>query len=472
MQRSPPSMLGSYSQHQFPTPIESFAWLCDSIPEWLEKLNGLVKQVTKRQDEFEQLSIAALNIPGRLAKRKTGSMESLRPDDKIESTRISSEIQASMPTNTAPTTPVSPSPKIDVNPHNHRLFQEYREAARRKRKSTSIHSGASGPAKYRARSSVVIYYDSDVQSGFESMVRCLASARNTLKKGKNATSYKARMASLVEEESPSDGNASSTSLRDPRIPRFQKNSGPYSMDSLSLEQFDVIDKELEVAQTLCEIGAHQFLRDASSVDELIGVRGKLETCLKLSRECYEIVKVEEEEKKQREEDSKAQETLKIGRKLESPHSDTKTLDSKAYTDSAMGIEIDSDGEDGISIDLPGPDVEIDTPKHDIEIDIPGSDVEIDIPRNDVEADTPKYDSVIQSTRPDIKIEIPNTNDKTQTPSTLEIDIPRDPFNVSTYHDKHDILCSHEDNGVHTIEVDGDSDSGSFHIDLSTIRRTR
>ncbi|CAF9927390.1 MAG: hypothetical protein GOMPHAMPRED_004382 [Gomphillus americanus] len=472
MQKSPPSMLGSYSQHQFPTPIESFAWLCDSIPEWLEKLNGLVKQVTTRQDEFEQLSMASMNIPSRFAKRRTGSMESLRPDEKNESTRISSEIQASMPTNTAPTTPVSPSPKVDINPHNHRLFQEYREAARRKRKSASIHSGASGPAKFRARSSVVIYYDSDVQSGFESMVRCLASARNTLKKGKNATSYKARMASLVEEESSLDGSASATSLRDPRIPRFQKNSGPHSMDSLSLEQFDVIDKELEVAQTLCEIGAHQFLRDASSVDELIGVRGKLETCLKLARECYEIVKAEEEGKKQREVDSKAQDTLKIGRKLESPHSDTKTLESKSYTDSAMGIEIDSDGEDGISIDLPGSGVEIDTPKRDIEIDIPGPDVEIDIPRSEVEVDTPKYDTEFQSTRPDIKIEIPNTNDKTQASSTLEIDVPKDPFNVSIAHDKHDVFCSYEDNAVHAIEVDGDSDTESFHIDLSSIRRTR
>ena len=359
MQVAAKPILGAHSQHQFPSPMESFTWLCDSIPEWLEKLEVLAQQVQTRQDEFEKLSIDAASSFNRFSKRKTGSTESLRANDKVESSGISPTPHAN--TTSTATTPISPIPKIDVNPNNRRLFQEYREAARRKRKSTSIHSNASGPVKFRARMAMVIYYDSDVQSGFESMVRCLASARNTLRKGKNATSYKARMASLAEEESPFDGGRSRMSIRNPRIPRFQKSSGPYSMDSLSLEQFDMIDKELEVAQTLCEVGAHQFLRDASSMDELGGVRDKMMICLKLSKEGYDIMKVEGDKEKAAVQESLNKESFEVADHSGDVEIDCKGYDSRAYTDSAMGIEIDDDDDDGgIEIDLPGPDIDLST----------------------------------------------------------------------------------------------------------------
>lgn len=345
--------------------MESFNWLCDGIPEWLGKLETLATQVQTRQDEFEKLSISASRSFNRFSKKKTGSTESLRPDDKNESSGISPEPHAN--TTSTATTPIRPSPKIDINPNNRRLFQEYREAARRKRKSTSIHSNASGPVKLRARMAMVIYYDSDVQTGFESMVRCLASARNTLRKGKNATSYKARMASLAEEESPFDGGRSKMSIRNPRIPRFQKASGPYSIDSLFLEQFDTIDKELEVAQTLCEIGAHQFLRDASSMDELAGVRERLILCLKISKEGYDIMKAEGDKEK----DTAIRESLSKEELFETAEHtgeveiDMKGYDSRVYTDSAMGIEIDDDEDEdgGVEIDLPGPDIDIPTMVH-------------------------------------------------------------------------------------------------------------
>ena len=133
------------------------------------------------------------------------------------------------------------------------------------------------------------------------------------------------------------------------------------MDSLSLEQFDMIDKELEVAQTLCEVGAHQFLRDASSMDELGGVRDKMMICLKLSKEGYDIMKVEGDKEKAAVQESLNKESFEVADHSGDVEIDCKGYDSRAYTDSAMGIEIDDDDDDGgIEIDLPGPDIDLST----------------------------------------------------------------------------------------------------------------
>ena len=424
--------LGTLSQHRFPSPMESFQYLCDNIPAWIEKLELLSQQVIDRQVEFERLSKSLNTSGGSLRrKKKTGSTESLRPNDKPDTgnsqsndePRFSSDAPGSTPT--APSTPISPPGYVNVNPKNRRLFQDYREAARRKRKSASIISGASGPQKYRQRLSVIVYYDSNIQQGFEWVVRGVASARNNLRKGKMATSYKARMASLNAEESPFDGDRTSISIRNPRIPRFQKGTSPYSTDSLSLEQFDLIDKDLETAQTLCEVGAHQFLRDADCTDELAAIRDKLSTCLKLAREGFEMMKAEEEEKKLLEEATSRNTSTTDRSTVVSAYSttsDTKTMLSKTYTDSAMAIDLDN----GIEID----------PEN--EVDIGG--IEVDIGAVEVDPGSNEEPSIEMNKNADSK------------PPEASVD-----FDFSS--------------GM--IEVDESADdNASFHIDLSSFRRTR
>jgi hypothetical protein len=381
--------------------MESFQHLCDNIPLSVEKLDNLCQQVVERQAEFERLSSS--NSLSRARKKKTGSTESLRPNEKQETTTSNIPISSDAPmsTPTAPTTPLSPPLPVNINPNNRRLFQEYREAQRKKRKSQSIISGASGPQKVRTRLSGIVFYDAAIQNGFEALVKGVASARNNLRKGKMAASYNERMASLKMEESPFDGNRSNIAIRNPMIPQFQRASAPYSMDSLFLEQFDYIDKDLEEAQTMCELGAHQFLRDGDCTDELGVIRDKLNNCIKLAREGYDIMKAEEEERKlaQQSASRKLSETERsVLASAHSNSSDARTNLSKAYTDSAMEIES----------------------KNEIEID------------HGVE---------------------------------IEIDIPADPDNAPKVS-----IDGEFSNGL--IEVDEGEDTHSFHIDLSSFRRTR
>ena len=328
--------------------MESFQYLVENVPLWIDKLQLLSQQVTERQAEFNRLSQSMGGSPPLIRKQKTGSTESLKAVDLgggIEAPAVA--FDNTMP---PPPTPTSPPVPVDVNPNNKRLFQEHRDQ-RRKRKSASIVSGPSGPHKFRSRMSLIVYYDSSIQQGFEWLVRGVASARNNLRKGKLAASYKTRMAAMHMEESPFDGDRTDLSLRNPKIPRFQKSSKPFSVDALALEQFEVIDKDLETAQTLCEVGAHQFLRDADCNDELAAIKQHFENSMKVAKEQYETMKTEEEEEQLRQpfEAFAGQEhqknTMLAGGGIEV---DGEPSQTQSKGGSNMAVQIDDSG--GIEID--------------------------------------------------------------------------------------------------------------------------
>ncbi|MCJ1328660.1 hypothetical protein MMC10_005337 [Thelotrema lepadinum] len=332
--------------------MESFQYLTDNIPSWVDKVDLLSKQVNERRIEFNRLSqTSGISIPP-IQKQKTGSTESLRPVE-FEAPTESHAIQ----TDTAmppPQTPTTPPIHIDIDPNNKRLFQDHRNRARRKRKSASLLSGASGPQRFRSRMSIIVYYDSSIQEGFEWLVGRVASAGNTLRKGKMMASHKARLASLTVDESPFDGARTDMAIRNPRIPRFQRSSTPFSIDSLALQPFELIEKDLEAAQTLCEVGAHQFLRDADCIDELATIRDHFENSMKISREQVELLREEEERKKSLHENASLGEAQR--RPLNSaPESngieiDTLTPETTSYHPNSMGIEIDEDNDGGIEVD--------------------------------------------------------------------------------------------------------------------------
>ena len=60
-----------------------------------------------------------------------------------------------------------------------------------------------------------------------------------------------------------------------------------------LGNFDKADKDLEVAQNLCEVAAHQFLRDGDCRTEIESMRDKFERCIELAKE--EVQRLQEEE---------------------------------------------------------------------------------------------------------------------------------------------------------------------------------
>ena len=289
-------------------PLQSFTFLTSSLPDWIAQLDKLSAQVTQRHSEFRRLSQASRTLNS-TRKRKTGSTESLRPES--EDTVDSDSYQT--------TDPTTPSPKdIEIDPSNKHLFQEVREARRRCRPGFAA-SDTSGPQRYRTRTSLIIYYDSAIQEGFGALVRNIGSARNNIRKGKANASFKVRMASIGREHGLSE------------LPKLSKDrDGSLLIKGHDFGPFDQVDKDLEAAQSFCEVGAHQFLREGNCREEVQGTRRKFESCLRIAEQQVARLELERQEEteqeKRREREREAQQERK---RLELP-------------DHAIGIAIDED----------------------------------------------------------------------------------------------------------------------------------
>lgn len=254
--------------------LKGFVHLTDSIPEWLVKLDALAIQVAEQHSRFARLSQSQFT-EFRLSK-KHDSTESLRPakDDPDDSS------------SPALLDPFDPSKKIQ--PTTQAGANIVVKEIKRKRKSGSADlSATSGPQRYRTRSLVIVYYDSAIQEAFEQLVRGIAGARNNLRKGRTAASFQARLASIGMggDEADDADPARSPKLTVKRASRFSPpTEGP---------NFKKADEDLDAAQNLCEVAAHQFLRDGDCVAEIVGARKRFEECLEIAK--AEVKKLQAEQ---------------------------------------------------------------------------------------------------------------------------------------------------------------------------------
>ncbi|MCJ1484653.1 hypothetical protein MMC06_004826 [Schaereria dolodes] len=258
--------------------LQSFTFLTSNLPAWILKIDDLHVQAFNRRSEFRELAHEAISLA---RGTKDSSIESLRPEHTAEPDRsVVVAIQAA------------------DQPSKVRLA-----TVCRKRKPVSIISGNSGRRKYRNRSTIVVYYDSAIQDGFDMMVRNIGSARNNLRKGKTTATFKSRMASMALDDDSST-SAGGFAMLNPKMmqPRFTRNrDGHPRAGGNGLEGFDRADKELEAAQKLCELGAHQFLRDGDCIDEILGAKQRLENSLGVAEGEVVRLQNEEAEEKEREE---------------------------------------------------------------------------------------------------------------------------------------------------------------------------
>lgn len=144
----------------------------------------------------------------------------------------------------------------------------------------------------------MIYYDSAIQEEFGVLVRNIGSARNNIRKGKANATFKTRMASIGREHGPSD------------LPKLLKDrDGSLLVKGHDFEPFERVDRDLEAAQSFCEVGAHQFLREGNCREEIRGIRERFESCLKIAEQHVAKLEIdrqkEVEEEKQKEEERKA-----------------------------------------------------------------------------------------------------------------------------------------------------------------------
>lgn len=143
---------------------------------------------------------------------------------------------------------------------------------------------------------IVVYYDSAIQDAFEALVRSIAGARNNLRKGKTTASFKARMASMgMGGDDPFAGPSEFAMLN----PKMRGSLGLRDSPDSKMKEFEDADKDLETAQNLCEVAAHQFLRDGDCRLEIEGTRKRLEAALELAGKEVERLREEEEKEKEK-----------------------------------------------------------------------------------------------------------------------------------------------------------------------------
>lgn len=273
--------------------LTSFTHLTENIPDWMIKLEDLAAQVLEQHSRFTKLThLTQL----KLSRRKRGSTESLRPKDDGDINQ----------TTAVPVNDNSSSGDPGILNSNLDSAKAIGDV-KRKRKCSTV-SGASGIRRYRTRSMIIVYYDSAIQDAFESLVRHIASARNNLRKGKTAANFKARMIALGMEENPfvpgDFAMLGSRVMPGPRSSRTDKPSLPSVKATKPAERvtrFEEADRELEAAQSLCEVAAHQFLRDGDCTEEIQGTRLRFESCLRMAQQEVDLLRREQEKTEEPEE---------------------------------------------------------------------------------------------------------------------------------------------------------------------------
>ena len=272
--------------------LRSFIFLVDNIPQWLVSLDELQQRCQSQHQRFSRLSTdAVVPVP---RKRKQASVESLKPqgeegvNNPLTPRRDASQASNGSEPYVLPSElarrPLHDAAKIVSTP-------------RKRRAGSELSFDASHPNRYRIKHMAVVYYDSDIQDAFEAMVKNIAAARNNLRKGRNATTVQTRMAGLIAQASSL--NRSSDKMED--LVQHSKsitsltNSTFNNQKQASTDRFrsfEDADKHLEYAQSLCEKGAHQFLRDADCIAEIRNTRQRVSSCVQIARAEVERLKSE------------------------------------------------------------------------------------------------------------------------------------------------------------------------------------
>ncbi|KAI5456147.1 hypothetical protein BGZ63DRAFT_417957 [Mariannaea sp. PMI_226] len=310
--------------------------IVNNVPGWQKRLEDLSGQIEQRQIKLAAVAIAEGKSADTKSLRNQGSTESLKPKDDVPmTTPVENTLSNTMPDRTPPFDSEPNTPVVELkNDHttsppspstvqqSHEAIKTARALARqqmkRRQKSTSMLSAEDSPQTYRTRSMIIVYYDSYVQGFFDELVRFVSSSRNQMRKAKMAVKI-AQIKKLAEVDVSGDGNEDGDengidtlpSLRYMTTRRFNPISsisrpgfGPGSKDQPP-DVYEMLDKGLETVQSMCEHGAHQFLRDGDCNDEIEKARTQLTEILEMA--------TKEMDRIQREEPELAKETRELGK---------------------------------------------------------------------------------------------------------------------------------------------------------------
>ncbi|KAL1997939.1 hypothetical protein VTN02DRAFT_389 [Thermoascus thermophilus] len=256
--------------------LQSFTFLSENLPSWIAKVSDLATYTAAKHAEFSEEYKKLSQQPTKPRRRKNSSVRSLRPSDLDQKPP---SVKREHATEEQPPDPANNRKNAPAGNPRKRTTDE----------APSIKT-ADGPQVIRARYNVIISYDGHTQSVLEAAVRDIGSARNSIRRDKLTQIIKPGFAMEMFSRSVamSDNDNSSRVLG--------IVSGRSARDVNKGTPLDYVDKQLELAQGLCETAAHQFLRCGDCSKELEGVQEKFRTLLEMANAEVERMKEEQRQK--------------------------------------------------------------------------------------------------------------------------------------------------------------------------------
>lgn len=265
------------------TAHSSFVYLVENIPDWQKEVDLLAERASVKNGEFRAEYTRLVNQI-KTRRKKSPSIASIHTLDDLE--RPTSEHSSPDGPAEAKDLP-SPPDRLEIDPLEAGNRHLYAQSRRKRKTGPSVRSGASGHQKFRTKNQVVVYYDGFLQEHLDALVKQVGSGRNNLRKGKNAlvAAQGFKLPSLSRAGAPGyssieDIRSTLTSRSTSALLTGKKLALTVQPETTRHETaFLQVDKELESVQSLCEVAAHQFLRDGDCQTEMTTIKQKLRDIL-------------------------------------------------------------------------------------------------------------------------------------------------------------------------------------------------
>lgn len=248
--------------------FQCFTSISDNVPSWITRVTELAAHTSRKHAEysaeFTRLASSHSHLSSTQRRRKNSSVHSIRPGSDLL---------------LKPTGAAEDAPPSNVSGDN-----------------TSL--------AVRVRRQLIIYYDSHTQAELEQIVRDIGCARNCLRKGKMSQLMRDSTKGLDMFASTGRPRESFSRMQLPSLDGYRRTSAngargsttTASMNTQSESAFDFADKQLEIAQSLCETAAHQFLRSGDCAKELEDMLAKFNIVLQIATQ--EVTRLREEKEQE------------------------------------------------------------------------------------------------------------------------------------------------------------------------------
>lgn len=298
--------------------LQCFTSISDNVPSWITRVTELAAHTSRKQaefsEDFKRLATTHSQLSTTQRREKNSSVHSIRPGSDLLLKPSGAALDAA-----------------------------------------SNVSGDNASLVVRMRRQLIIYYDSHTQAELEQTVRDIGNARNSLRKGKMWQLMRKSLNGLDMFAATSRSRESLRGMQLPPLEGFRRrtNGAPTittnsntTNNSQNDSAFEFADKQLDIAQSLCETAAHQFLRTGDCAKELEDMLAKFKIVLQTATQ--EATRLREEKERQAEQEQMNASPI-ISSGLKQLHA---VEDDKPPEPGSATIEVDDAVSDSsISIDI-------------------------------------------------------------------------------------------------------------------------